>query len=81
MDRANRDERFPDRRKRILEKLAELWERYPDQRLSQLVYNIERIGDQTLDPHASLSRIYNMEDDVFERNLSEAVASGFWDEN
>lgn len=55
--------RDPGRIDPLLVKVAELWHRYPDWRLTQLVVNVAAMGN---DP-------FYCEDDDFERRLDERI--------
>ena len=55
--------RDPKRIRPFLEKIAEAWEKYPDLRFGQLVLNT--VNNKAL--------LYNIEDDIFLKNLAETV--------
>jgi hypothetical protein len=58
--------RDPRRIWRIIHRLGTLWERYPDQRLGQLLTNVA----------PSNADVYQIEDDVWEKMIEEAIDKG-----
>jgi hypothetical protein len=61
--------RDPKRIARILGKLQQIWERYPDMRLGQLVTN--------LIPGADLDKLWFIEEDELERKVDTVLAHGW----
>ena len=59
--------RDPARIDRMLSQLRELWHRYPDQRLGQLIVNVIRPGEPC-------PRVFYTEDGDTERKLQELLA-------
>ncbi|MCX6318893.1 MAG: DUF1040 family protein [Bacteroidetes bacterium] len=57
--------RNPDRIQPTLDKLAEIWKEHPDFRLGQLIMVIAMTGEHN-------PNLFNMEDDVFLRQLEES---------
>jgi uncharacterized protein YihD (DUF1040 family) len=55
--------RDPERIERILNMIATMWKRNPDQRLGQLLYNYAGFKDTD----------YETEDDITEKKLEESV--------
>lgn len=61
--------RDPGRIPWIMSKLAQLWMKYPDQRLGQLVCNLAR--DEF--GQTNMNRVWAMEDDILEDNIESAI--------
>jgi hypothetical protein len=61
--------RDPARIRRILAKLAQVWESSPDQRLGQLIFNLYL-------PDDPVSDIWNKEDSDWETLLDEYLKTG-----
>ena len=60
--------RDPERIKRMLKLLEDVWTKVPDWRLTQLVIN-------TTDTDHNCGPVFYMEDDAFEKNLVELNSS------
>lgn len=61
--------RDPDRIPQILELLEQLWRRYPDMRLGQLIVNL-------LDPRPN--PIFTIEDETLRERLKSTLDTGVW---
>lgn len=58
--------RDPERIDRVIEKVRAYWKKYPDQRLGQLIMNVDR-GE------AGWPDIWEVEDDTFEQKIDKEL--------
>jgi hypothetical protein len=59
---------------RILEKVRKIWEKYPDQRMMQLLTNYTRVGSYVNGAYGPVRDPFHIQDEDLERDIDSIIS-------